>query len=1419
MANIKASVSTTNSSISAAVNPSATVIPSRVTINPNTDNPNTTGSMTHNGSATITGALSVGSLTGNVIGNVTGNLIGTPTAPTASAGTNTTQIATTEFVQSAVQGEDTIAEMNDVTLTSLTDGELLVSSSGNFINQTLAEAGINAITLTTAAQPNITSVGTLTSATISGDLGVADKIKHSSSTDTNTSIRFPTDDTFTIETAGAERFRVDSNGRIGINKTPGRTLDMDGHFRLQVSRPNRTTESVAVIRSDDQTAADLRVDGPIRVTHDLFKESGVTGGFADNSNHFHTVQTINRITQQGTGEIKNIERVQEQYYAIQDNNLKNNKAAFWNWHRVSRSIDITSVSLTNLSGWDVSAIQDSSNRQATSQAFFKDSENTIFTFSSQANREAVLSNGDLLQVNIDIDFPGAIVAASLFAKVTGVSGATANVKLYGGNYKSTNEVADGNSQTALTTNFSVNKIDTTSYLPLASSSGVDALIDNTRTTTTDTFTLNFANPHLLELNDTITIITDSTNGFKAAEVAFVKEKISSHHAKFVYGRVFEPASNLVLGDLAASSVIGVLRGSIDPLHDFTAGDQLMHFNADKLGRYKSYQIGPGSEVGGDCIAIGKNVYNNQASTIKIGYDNNMLNIHSTGIDVAGKIKTTGINNGTTHATANPITYDAKEHRFRDFDSAPNNLMVIKKTDGVPIGKVGINHNNPVSALHIVGGSTSGGGIPNEALRVVGSGLFSSKDDIALVVARDTDNNDLHGSGNALGGHVLKIKQDVSTSNTAAMEEMNIGFVGSGGGGIYTNSEANAAYLHVANGKNFEIATGSGSTPTRRLSIVGTTGTVVVDGHLSASTFSCGSITGSLRTADNLIGLNNGLTSANVNDSGIIIERGTAVDNAIMMWDESADKFVLGTTAAVSTNAGNLTVAPGDLEIKDLTASGNVAITGNLTISGTTTTINTTNLDITDNIIGLNNGLTGTNLNDSGIIIERGTSGANAAIIWDETNAKFILGTTATATADSTGNITVTEGTLKINQLETSSHITLSNGDVRLGEDGDSILFKGVSDANYRRALYAGNDNHFVTNRHTDGHLILMSNNGVAGGETERLRFKSGSGTQDAYFSNVKLGIGLSTPSNALHIRDTNEGALVRQIRIQNESIAGGTGSGIIFTNSTSETYVNATIDSIRIGGDASGSLVFSTRVDANASDVVARMTINHTGEVGIGKVATAGVELDVNGDIAASGNCTFSGTENSTSTSTGAVRITNGGLGVAGNLNVGVYSSTYSTHALTVNATTDAITMTGNLTAYGALSVQNSITGGSNASLGGSLEVGNSATIGDTVTAKGYSLTSTSFTTISTSSTLASSTNGLTVILQNTGPITITLPTLTAGHVTTFITETINAVSFVNDTGVTVNSFNGANTTAGQFAQCQVIYKTSTVAFLGGNIV
>ena len=96
-----------------------------------------------------------------------------------------------------------------------------------------------------------------------------------------------------------------------------------------------------------------------------------------------------------------------------------------------------------------------------------------------------------------------------------------------------------------------------------------------------------------------------------------------------------------------------------------------------------------------------------------------------------------------------------------------------------------------------------------------------------------------------------------------------------------------------------------------------------------------------------------------------------------------------------------------------TATGvNLTLSGNLTVNGTTTTVATTNTTITDNLIELNSGA-GSNANDTGILIERGSTGDNAIIAWDESADKFTVGTT-TATNDATGDISITTGTLVAN---------------------------------------------------------------------------------------------------------------------------------------------------------------------------------------------------------------------------------------------------------------------------------------------------------------------------------------------------------------------------------------------------------------------
>jgi hypothetical protein len=93
----------------------------------------------------------------------------------------------------------------------------------------------------------------------------------------------------------------------------------------------------------------------------------------------------------------------------------------------------------------------------------------------------------------------------------------------------------------------------------------------------------------------------------------------------------------------------------------------------------------------------------------------------------------------------------------------------------------------------------------------------------------------------------------------------------------------------------------------------------------------------------------------------------------------------------------------------------VSINGNLTVGGSTSTISTTNTVVEDNIIELNTGASA-NTNSAGIIVERGSAGNNAAILWKEDTDSFVLGTTTATAADKSSAITVAAGALEVAAL-------------------------------------------------------------------------------------------------------------------------------------------------------------------------------------------------------------------------------------------------------------------------------------------------------------------------------------------------------------------------------------------------------------------
>jgi len=118
----------------------------------------------------------------------------------------------------------------------------------------------------------------------------------------------------------------------------------------------------------------------------------------------------------------------------------------------------------------------------------------------------------------------------------------------------------------------------------------------------------------------------------------------------------------------------------------------------------------------------------------------------------------------------------------------------------------------------------------------------------------------------------------------------------------------------------------------------------------------------------------------------------------------------------------------------------VVVSGNLTINGTTTTAASTNTTIADKLIELGNGQSGSPSGDLGLVFERGSS-ANAFIGFDESTDKFTVGT-GTFTGASTGNLSITTGTLVAN-IEAATVVTTGNITVGGTVDGRDMQTDGT----------------------------------------------------------------------------------------------------------------------------------------------------------------------------------------------------------------------------------------------------------------------------------------------------------------------------------------------------------------------------------------
>lgn len=146
---------------------------------------------------------------------------------------------------------------------------------------------------------------------------------------------------------------------------------------------------------------------------------------------------------------------------------------------------------------------------------------------------------------------------------------------------------------------------------------------------------------------------------------------------------------------------------------------------------------------------------------------------------------------------------------------------------------------------------------------------------------------------------------------------------------------------------------------------GTSGAVTLDVDLAELSTSTTDGHGDFFVVVDSLSAQRKLTKGNINLSGFNNDSGY-ITNSVT---------TLGSLTTVGPSSGTLTVQD------DLT------ISGDLTVSGTTTTVNTATLNVADNIVVLNNDVTGSPSENAGIEIERGTS-TNTLLRWNESTDRW-----------------------------------------------------------------------------------------------------------------------------------------------------------------------------------------------------------------------------------------------------------------------------------------------------------------------------------------------------------------------------------------------------------------------------------------------
>jgi len=302
---------------------------------------------------------------------------------------------------------------------------------------------------------------------------------------------------------------------------------------------------------------------------------------------------------------------------------------------------------------------------------------------------------------------------------------------------------------------------------------------------------------------------------------------------------------------------------------------------------------------------------------------------------------------------------------------------------------------------------------------------------------------------------------------------------------------------------------------------------------AGSRLAAGGLTGNAASTTDTAGQALGVTAGAGNGTGAGGAAGLTGGQGGATGTGGAITLTSGAGGSTSGGSGNITIDAGGVTSGtegtvyiggtnatklELGRSGQTTeVMGNLTVSGTTTTISTANLAVSDELIILNDGNDG---NEAGVAFERGVTGDDALILWNEVNDRFELGLfdTSGGTTPPTGALSALTD-LRCGDLLIGSATAATNAAVSVGVNSSSsreAWLNLIGDDTYssyglRIGRYGGgpNTNSEISHRGT-GDLT------IATGEAGAIVLKTTSTTRATIAAGGDVAIGPAAPGTTAY---------------------------------------------------------------------------------------------------------------------------------------------------------------------------------------------------------------------------------------------------------------------------------------------------------------